>query len=133
MKITSGQYAKSLYEATLEKSHAEADVLAANFIKILTKNGQLKLKNEILQKFEIIFNQKNGIVAIEVISREKLSREVLEKLNEYIKKRYFAKEVIIDNKINEEMKGGIVVKVGHEMMDASIGEKLRKMKSVLVS
>ncbi len=132
MRITSTQYAKSLYEATAEKSHGEVDVLVANFVKILVKNGQLKLKNEILQKFETIFNQKNGIVAAEVISREKLSKEMLEKLNEYIKKKYFGKEAVVNNKIDKDIDGGIIIKVGYEIMNASLKEKLRKMKSVLI-
>ena len=132
MRITSTQYAKSLYEATAEKSHGEVDVLVANFVKILVKNGQLKLKSEILQKFETIFNQKNGIVAAEVISREKLSKEMLEKLNEYIKKKYFGKEAVVNNKIDKDIDGGIIIKVGYEIMNASLKEKLRKMKSVLI-
>ena len=132
MRIKSTQYAKSLYEATAEKSHGEVDVLVANFVKILVKNGQLKLKNEILQKFETIFNQKNGIVAAEVISREKLSKEMLEKLNEYIKKKYFGKEAVVNNKIDKDIDGGIIIKVGYEIMNASLKEKLRKMKSVLI-
>ncbi len=133
MRITSAQYAKSLYEVTLERSHKEIDVLVSNFIKILAKNGQLKLKNEILQKFETIFNQKNEIIVAQVISREKLNKETLEKLSEYIKKKYFAKEVAIDNKIDESIDGGIVIKVGHEIMNAGLKEKLRKMKNVLIS
>ena len=131
MRITSAQYAKSLYEATLEKSHSEVDVLVSNFVKILAKNGQMRLKNEILRKFEAVSNMKNGIVVAEVKSREKLSEGMIEKLMGFIKKKYSAKDVVIKNTIDEKIQGGVIVKVGDEIFDASVKGKLGRMRKIL--
>jgi len=133
MRITSAQYAKSLYEATLEKSHAEVDVLVSNFVKILSKNGQMRLTREILRKFEAVSNMKNGIVVAEVKSREKLNSELVDKLNNYIKEKYSAKDVVIKNTIDEKIGGGVIVKVGDEIFDASVKGQLSKMRKVLVN
>jgi F-type H+-transporting ATPase subunit delta len=133
MRITSAQYAKSLYEATAEKSHAEVDVLVSNFVKVLSKNGQMRLKNEIMRKFETVSNMKNGIVVAEVSSREELSAETVEKLTTFIKEKYSAKEVVIKNMVDEKTQGGVIVKVGDEIMDASVKGQLKKMRNILVS
>ena len=133
MRITSTQYAKSLYEATAEKSHSEVDVLVSNFVKVLAKNGQMRLKNEILRKFETVSNMKNGIVVAEVSSREKLSEGMIEKLTVFIKEKYQAEKVEIENMVDEKIKGGVIVKVGDEVFDASVKGKLKKMRSILVS
>ena len=133
MRITSAQYAKSLYEATAEKSHGEVDVLISNFVKILAKNGQMRLKNEIMRKFEAVSNMKNGIVVAEVKSREKLSEGIIEKLTNFIKEKYQAEKVVIENIIDEKIGGGVIVKVGDEIFDASVKGQLKKMRSVLVS
>lgn len=131
MRITSTQYAKSLYEVTLEKSHEKIDILVSNFVKVLAKNGQLKLKTEILRKFEVIFNSKNEIIMAEVYSREKLNDELAEKLKKHIKEKYLAKEVIIKNIIDEKIKGGVIVKVKDEIFDASVSGQLKKLKNIL--
>lgn len=131
MRITSTQYAKSLYEATAEKSHAEVDVLVANFVKVLAKNGQMRLKNEILRKFETVLNMKNGIVVAQVTSQEKLNEEMIEKLTVFIKAKYQAEKVEIENKIDEKIKGGIIVKVGDEVFDASVKGQLKKMRKIM--
>lgn len=131
MRITSAQYAKSLYAVTFEKSHEKIDILVANFVKVLAKNGQLKLKTEILRKFEVIFNLKNEIVVAETYSREKLSDDLAEKLKNYIKAKYLAKEVMVKNIIDEKIKGGVIVKVGDEIFDASVQGQLKKLKNIL--
>jgi F-type H+-transporting ATPase subunit delta len=133
MRITSTQYAKSLYEATEEKSHAEVDVLVSNFVKVLAKNGQMRLTREIMRKFETVSNMKNGIIVAEVKSREKLNSDVVDKLNSCIKEKYLAKEVVIKNIVDEKTQGGVIVKVGDEIMDASVRGQLKKMRNILVS
>ena len=131
MRITSTQYAKSLYEATAEKSHEEVDVLVSNFVKVLAKNGQMRLKNEILRKFETVSNMKNGIVVAQVTSQEKLSEGMIEKLTVFIKEKYQAEKVVIENKIDEKIGGGVIVKVGDEVFDASVKGQLKKMQQIL--
>lgn len=132
MKITDTQYAKSLYEAMKDKSQSETDVMLGSFVKILAKNNQLKFKATIIQKFGKIYNKENGIVLAEVISREKLNSLLVDKLNRFIKSKYQAKEVIIENKIDENIRGGIIVKVGDEVMDASVEKQLKELKKNLI-
>jgi len=133
MRITSTQYAKSLYEATAEKSHEEVDVLVSNFVKVLAKNGRMRLKSEILRKFETVSNMKNGIIVAQVTSQEKLSEGMIEKLNGFIKEKYQAEKVVIENIIDEKIQGGVIVKVGDEIFDASVKGQLKKMRSILVN
>ncbi|MCX6761375.1 MAG: ATP synthase F1 subunit delta [Candidatus Moranbacteria bacterium] len=128
MRVTSTQYAKSLYEATVDKSHSEVDVLVSNFVKVLAKNGQMRLKNEILQKFEKVANLKNGIVVAEVKSCEKLNSELVDKLNSFIKVKYQAEKVVIENIIDERIGGGVIVKVGDEIFNGSITNQLRTLR-----
>ena len=131
MRLTSAQYAKSLYEVTLDKSPDEIAVLVSGFVKVLAKNGQLRLKNEILRKFERVANQKNGIIVAEVKSREELNSALIDKLRDYLKEKYLAKEVVINAAIDEKIRGGVIVRVEDEIFDASVSGQLQKMKAAL--
>jgi F-type H+-transporting ATPase subunit delta len=132
MKITVTQYAKSLYEATKEKPQAEVDLMVANFVKLLQKNGQLKLAKNIIEKFSVIYNSENGIVEADVTSAEALSADVLKNVEAFIAKKYSAKKVILTNNVEKKIKGGIIIKVGDEMMDASIVKKISNLKMALI-
>jgi F-type H+-transporting ATPase subunit delta len=131
MKVAPAQYAKSLYESTVGKGQAEIDEAVLNFAKILEKNNNLKLKNNIIAKFQEIFNAENGIVVAEVTSSEALDRDMLEKVEAFVKDKYNSKEVIIQEKVDQAVMGGIVVKVGDEVFDASVKKQLINLKKQL--
>lgn len=131
MRITSSQYAKALYELTLESDNAGVDLAVKNMLRVLQKNGQMKLKKEIIKKFNEISNFKKGIIAAEVYSREKLGDELIDSLNNYIEKRYSAKKVMIENKVDEKIKGGLIIRVGDEVIDGSVARNIKNLKNFL--
>jgi F-type H+-transporting ATPase subunit delta len=133
MKISIKQYAQALYELTLGKSESEINVVIEKFVKELAKNNQIKLSTKILDKFEQMYNKENGIIEAQVTSAFKLEGVEIEKLKAYLLEKYSAKEIIFNNKIDENIKGGVIIKVGDELIDASIAGKLRSLKESLVN
>lgn len=131
MKSTAAQFAKILYEITKDKSRTEIDGVMVGFVQMLKKNGQLRLKQDIINGFINIYNRENGIIEADVISRERLNNQLADKLFGFIKNKYSAKEVVINNRIDESIKGGVIVKVGDEVMDGSVDRKLKILRSSL--
>jgi F-type H+-transporting ATPase subunit delta len=131
MKVTASQYANTLYELTDGKSKQDVGSVVAGFLKVLQKNNQLKMAGKIIEKFSNLYNQKNGIVEAEIATARKLESSQVHKVESYVKEKYKAKEVVIKNKIDESIKGGIVIKVGDEILDASVANKLKKLESIL--
>jgi F-type H+-transporting ATPase subunit delta len=131
MKATATQYAKTLYELTKDKKHQEIDGVVSNFIKELDKNGQMKMADGIVKKFQEIHNAENGIVEAEVITKEKISESLDNKIKQFVKEKYSAKEVVLKNIIDENVKGGIIIRVGDEVMDGSIKRQLEELKNSL--
>jgi len=125
------QYAKALYESVQEKTPEEAGEIVSGLVKILFKKNQLRLKNEIIQKFEAIYNRENKIIKGEIITREKLADETKSKLENYIKNRYEANEVFLKEEIDEKIKGGIILKVGDDRIDFSVAKQLKNLKQAI--
>ena len=92
----------------------------------------MKLVKKIIEKFNEIYNQEQGIVEAEVTTKEKVNTEVYTKVSTYVSNKYKAKEVIIKNKIDSNIKGGIVIRVGDEIMDASVTRQLQNLKNNLI-
>ena len=131
MKISSLQYAKSLYESVQEITPEEAGEIVSGLVKILFKKNQLRLKSEIIQKFEAIYNRENKIIKVEIITREKLADETKSKLENYIKNKYEANEVFLKEEIDEKIKGGIILKVGDDRIDFSVAKQLKNLKQAI--
>jgi F-type H+-transporting ATPase subunit delta len=131
MKVTVTQYAKTLHEAVKDKSQKEIPEIIAGFVKILAKNNQIRNSGKIIDKFGDIYNKENRIIEAEVVSREVLSNMLSNKLKKFVKEKYQAEKVILKNTVDEKIKGGVVIKVGDELMDASVAKQLRGLKTKL--
>lgn len=131
MKITSTQYARVLHEITKNKSQKDIDGAIYSFAEILNRNNQLKLKKDIAAKFNEVYNKENGIIEAEITSREKLSEDLRKYVSKYVSTRYNAKEVILSEKVDDSIKGGIIIRIGDEVMDASVEKQLADLEKVL--
>ena len=133
MKASAAQYANTLYELASGKNKSEIDSIAASFAKLLAKNNRLKMAPAIIEKFGNIWNRENGILEADIESAYLLNDEISGKITKEIKEKYGAKEVILNNKINEDIKGGIIIKIGDEVIDGSIKKQLKMLKQTLAS
>ena len=131
MKITTQQYAKTLLEITEKKTEEEISDIALRFVDILKKGKQMKNTFKIIEKFSDLYNAKHGIVEATIITKEKIEDNEIKKVESYIKEKYSAKEIIINNIVDEKIKGGIIIKVGDEIIDASVVNQLKKLEKSL--
>lgn len=131
MKITVQQYAKTLLELTDRKTEQAVSDVVKKFAEVLKKDGQIKNAGKIMEKFSEIYNAKHGIVEANVISSRELSRDKIQQVENFIKEKYSAKEVIVKNIVDEKIKGGIIIKVGDEVLDGSVSGQLKKLKKSL--
>ena len=133
MKISTKQYAQALYELTLGKSESEVGIVVEKFVKELAKNNQTKSATKIIDNFNNIYNRENGIIEAEIESREQLQTEVLEKIEKYLIKKYNAKQIILNKKINPEIKGGVIIKADDEITDLSVAGSLNRLRRELIN
>jgi F-type H+-transporting ATPase subunit delta len=132
MKITVQQYAKTLLEMTDGKTEQEIPVIVKKFAEIIQKDGQTKNAAKIIEKFSQLYNAKHGIVEAGVTSSRELSSDKVHQVEKFIKNKYSAKEIIINNIIDEKIKGGIIIKVGDEVLDGSVSAQLKRLERELV-
>lgn len=132
MKITTKQYAQTLLDLTENKSEQEVSAIVQKFAAVLKNDGQLKNAGKIMEKFSQLYNAKHEIVEAEVVSKSEMGENELRKIEEFIVKKYGGNKVEIRNIVDEKIKGGIVIKVGDEVIDGSVAGKLKKLEKELV-
>jgi len=132
MKVTSKQYAESLYEAVKGKNDSQVKDAVKNFLEILIANNDISKADKIVKEFKKLWNKEEGIVEAEVVSARELGSDIIKLLNGYIVKLSKAKKVILNNKIDKDVLGGVVIKYEDKILDGSLRTKLGELKNEMV-
>ena len=102
--------------------------LAANFLRVLTTNRRLFAASEVIRGFRALVARHRGEVTAQVTVAEKLSDKNLEALKDALKTKTAGKNIDLDVKIDPAIIGGLIVKVGSQMVDSSLRTKLNSIK-----
>jgi F-type H+-transporting ATPase subunit delta len=125
--FTADAQAKAL-EAVLAK--AGIGGIAANFLKVLTKNRRLFAVADVVRAFRALVAQFKGEATAEVTVAEPLSDANLDALKAALKS-VSGKDVDLNVKVDPSIIGGLVVKLGSRMVDSSLRTKLNSIKHAM--
>ena len=90
---------------------AGADARVANFVKTVARHGRLFALPAMITQFKQLSAQARGEMAAEVTSAAPLSKAQLKSLADTLKKEV-GKTVTLDTRVDPDLIGGLVVKVG---------------------
>ncbi|PKL72438.1 ATP synthase F1 subunit delta [Candidatus Kuenenbacteria bacterium HGW-Kuenenbacteria-1] len=136
MSPTLKQYVIALYESL--KNEKEIDQKIFNFVKVLKKNNDLKLKNKIILEFEKYWKKEQGIIDVLIKKIKPLEEEQKNKLINWITTHDLQlinkkiKEVKIKEEIDKNLIGGMILKIGDSIIDGSIKKQLKILKEKLI-
>lgn len=111
--------------AVLEK--AGIGGLTGNFVRLIASKRRLFLLPAMTAAYRALVAQAKGIVSAEVRLAEAPSDRVLEDIKATLREIADA-EIDLDVKIDPSLIGGLVVKVGSRMVDASLRTKLNSIR-----
>lgn len=122
--INADQKAAAIH-AILEK--AKADKTVANFVSVVARNGRLFALPAIISAFRERASEARGEVTADVTSAGPLTAEQVATLADTLKAK-IGKSVTLNQHVDPSLIGGLVVKVGSQMIDSSLKTKLTAMK-----
>ena len=106
------------------------DPITTNFVAVLARNGRKGELRNIIRLFKRLSAEHRGEVSAEVVSAHPLKDDQLQALKAQLKSRA-GRDVAIDAKVDPSILGGIVVKLGSQMIDASIRTKLNRLAAAM--
>jgi F-type H+-transporting ATPase subunit delta len=106
------------------------DPITTNFLGVLARNGRKRELGKIIRAFKRIAADHRGEISAEVTSAHPLNDDQVEALKTQLGKRA-GRDVTIDAQVDPDILGGIVIKLGSEMIDASIRTKLNRLTSAM--
>ena len=93
--------------------------------KLLSKSG------EILEKLEKIVDEERGVLKGSIWSSAPIPAKNKNDILAFLAKKYKGKKIILEEYIDDSLKGGWKIEIGGEMIDSSIKTKLKKLQDHL--
>ena len=104
--------------------------IVSNTLALMASKRRLFVLPALVAQLRALIAEEKGEVTAEVISAKAMTKTQTDKLAKAIKSR-IGKDVKIDATVDESLIGGLVVKVGSQMIDTSIRSKLSSLSNVM--
>ncbi|MDK2564800.1 F0F1 ATP synthase subunit delta [Romboutsia sedimentorum] len=101
-----------------------------NFLKIIIDKDRVAALEAVQKSCKALLNEKNNIIEGSAITAVPMSQEELKQLEAKLSSKY-NKNVTLENKIDESILGGVLVRLGNEEIDGTVKTRLTKMKDQL--
>jgi F-type H+-transporting ATPase subunit delta len=114
-------------EEGLSRAVVDADPRLVNFVRVLIENHRLPLIHRIRRQFEVLWDHENRRLPVEVTSAVELDRSVIEALEARILEQT-GQNVELASIVDPDILGGIVLRVGNSILDASVRHRLDQLR-----
>lgn len=108
----------------------DVSILVKNLVNVLIRNRRINLLVSIITAYDLIMKSNSGEIIAEVITAAELKDDQKQEIISNLKKMT-GKEIQIQSKIEPEIIAGIKVKIGSQMIDASVSTKLNNLKILM--
>ncbi|NJL90160.1 MAG: F0F1 ATP synthase subunit delta [Coleofasciculaceae cyanobacterium SM2_1_6] len=114
-------------KAILRRIGQEIDPIIVNFLMILVDRRRIIFLEGICQHFRTLIRKLNQTVLAEVISAIELNDSQKQAVVDQVKTLTQARDVELVTKIDPDLIGGVIIKVGSQVIDASLRGQLRRL------
>lgn len=131
--ISTKHIAQAIYDASFDKEGAALDGILAQTVEMLSAKHLLSRAPDILQSLQDICDEKDGIVRATIENAHPLSKKMRSDIEDELKKRYNADTIIIEEKEDKGLIGGIRIRIHDEIIDLSLRHKLDLLQTHLIT
>lgn len=105
--------------------------LSATFVRLLLEKGRLRYLGSIAETVEQMANERLGRLKVNVTSATPLTKANIKKLSAELAEAT-GKTILMETTVDSELIGGLVVRIGGQVLDGSIRHQLDALRESLV-
>ena len=106
------------------------DPLTASFLGVLAQNRRLSQLGNVIRAFNMLAARHRGEITAEVISAHPLDDDQVEAIKQNLRTR-MGRDIAVEMNVDSAILGGLVVKIGSQMIDGSIRTKLNNLAQAM--
>ena len=123
---------KDQKEEFLSSFSDKFSVETKNFLDFLLEYRRFESLTAIIEAFNTLYDEYKNIASGTAVSAIKLNEDELSRISQAYAKKYGFKELILTNKVDQSILGGIILKVGDRIIDGSIRTRLQQIREQLI-
>jgi F-type H+-transporting ATPase subunit delta len=129
MNFSAEQYAQVLFQA-LKESPKKEEIIINNFLSELKSNNDLFRFEKIMPELKNLFLKDRGVMPTKIITARtgKINEEILNRLSKALDLK-----IEYEVEVDEDLVGGMVVKIEDILVDASVKRQLQGLHLKLQS
>ena len=114
-------------EEGLDKVVTDADPIFLNFLKLLIEKHRMPAVFRVRRTFDEMWRAENKLLPVEITSAVELDKSTVKQIGDRIGEQTDQK-IEVSARVEPEILGGIVVRVGNSIIDASIRARLEQLR-----
>ena len=111
----------------LDKALDGAEDIVRNFLAVLIENHRMPALFRIRRELDRMWQEVNQLLPVQITSAVELDETVARQIGEEIG-RQTGRKVELSSTVDPDVLGGIVVRVGNSILDASIRTRLERLR-----
>ena len=111
----------------LDRAVSGADPIVVNFLKLLIENHRMPVIFRVRRGYEDLWEHENRLLPVQVTSAVELDRATVKSIGDRIAEQT-GQKVDLSASVEPDILGGIVVRVGNQVLDASIRNRLEQLR-----
>jgi F-type H+-transporting ATPase subunit delta len=104
-----------------------ADPVVENFLGVLIENHRMPAIFRLRREFEVLWEQENQLLPVTITSAVALDEATVKSIGDAIG-RQTGQRVELTSQVDPDVLGGLVVRVGNSILDASIRNRLENLR-----
>jgi F-type H+-transporting ATPase subunit delta len=109
-----------------------ADEVLVSFLLVLNRHDRLELLRAVAQEYRALYDAQTGRMPVQVESAAPLAADQEERLRQELRARFKGREPVLVTRVNPDLLGGLVVRVGDWVYDASVRNRLALIRHQLI-
>jgi F-type H+-transporting ATPase subunit delta len=111
----------------LDRTVSDADPVVVNFLKLLIENHRMPVIFRVRREFDQLWQEENRLLPVQVTSAVELDPGTVSQIGDRIAEQT-GRKVELSAIVDPDVLGGLVVRVGNSILDASIRNRLEQLR-----
>ena len=111
----------------LDRAVSGADEIFVNFLKLLIENHRMPVIFRVRRAYDALWEEENKLLPVSVTSAVELDKATVSQIGDRIAEQT-GRKVELSSTVEPDILGGIIVRVGNQVLDASVRNRLEQLR-----
>ena len=111
----------------LDRAVSGADAVVVNFLKLLIENHRMPVIFRVRRAYDELWEEENKLLPVQITSAVELDQGTVKQIGDRIAEQT-GRKVELSADVEPDILGGIVVRVGNSVLDASVRNRLEQLR-----